>query len=162
MSMSYKNLPDNTRVWIYQSNRPFSLKESKSILEQGEDFLKSWSAHGAKLTAAFEIFHNLFIALFVDEEQAKATGCSIDKSVHLIKSFEKEFDVKLLERNCVASRVGKNISVLSRREFLEKIRSGQLNENTIVFNNLVSTKKEFETKWEVPLKESWHYGLIQK
>jgi len=156
MSMSYKNLPDNTRVWVYQSNREFSSREAKSIQEQGEDFLKSWSAHGAKLTAAFEIFHNLFIALFVDEEQAKATGCSIDKSVHLIKSFEKEFDVKLFDRDCVAFRAEDSILVLTRSEFIEKVRNGHLGENTIVFNNLVSTKKEFETKWEVPLKESWH------
>ena len=162
MNMSYKNLADNTRVWVYQSNRPFSEQEVKSIQEHGVDFIKRWSAHGAKLNASFEVFHNLFIALFVDEEQAKATGCSIDKSVHLIKSLEKEFDVKLLDRDGVAFRDGKSISVLSRSEFLEKIRSGRLDGDTVVFNNLVSTKKEFETKWEVPLKESWHYEFISQ
>ena len=160
MSMSYKNLADNTRVWVYQSNRPFSIQEAELIQEQGKMFLKRWSAHGAKLNAAFEIIHNLFVALFVDEEQAKATGCSIDKSVHLIKSFEKEFAIKLLDRNYVAFRAGKDILVLSRRQFLEKVRKGELNHDTTVFNNLVSTKKEFETKWEVPLKESWYYEMI--
>ncbi len=160
MSMSYKNLPDNTRVWVYQCNRSLNKNEVDSIKEQGADFLKKWSAHGAKLDAAFEVLHNQFIALFVDEEQAKATGCSIDRSVRLIKSFEREFSVKLFDRDCVAYRSGKDISVLSSREFINKVRNGELNPDTIVFNNLVSTKKEFETKWEVPLKESWHSKLI--
>ena len=159
--MSYKNLADNTRVWIYQSNRPLSEQEVKSIQEQGDDFIRRWSAHGAKLNASFEIFHNLFIALFVDEEQAKATGCSIDKSVRLIKSFEKEFDLSLLDRTRIAYRDGNIIRICTSEELVGKMRERIINENTIVFNNLVSTKKEFQALWETPLKESWHFELIK-
>ena len=28
--------------------------------------------------------------------------------------------------------------------------------NTVVFNNLVTTKAEYENYWEVPASESWH------
>ena len=162
MSMSFKSLPDRTRVWVYQSNRPFSIQEEKSIRKQGEEFLRKWSAHGAKLNAAFEVFHNRFIALFVDEEQAKATGCSIDKSVRLIKSFDKEFDVKLLDRNMVAYKVGASIEIIERDEFLAKFRNSELSADTQIFDNLVSTKREFEVRWEVPLKDSWLFELLEK
>ena len=32
--------------------------------------------------------------------------------------------------------------------------------DTIVFNNLVNTKIEFETAWEVPAKDSWHKHMF--
>ncbi len=162
MSKTYRNLPDSTRVWIYQCNRPFSLKESESIQKQGEDFLKKWSAHGAKLNAAFEILHNQFIALFVDEEQAKASGCSIDKSVRLIKSFEKTLGVNLLDRSLIAYQVDDSIEIINRDEFLAKFRNSELSADTKIFDNLVSTKKEFESKWEVPFKDSWLFELLEK
>ncbi|MGH8014996.1 MAG: ABC transporter ATPase [Candidatus Zixiibacteriota bacterium] len=159
--MSYKNLKDNARVWVFQANRPLLEKEIQSIREQGQEFILKWSAHGAKLDAAFEVFHNQFIVLFVDEEQAKASGCSIDKSIRFIKQLEMEFDISLLDRNLVAYKDSGRIIIISREVFVERIRNGVLNENTIVFNTLVSTKKEFLTGWETPLKSSWHYDLAK-
>jgi hypothetical protein len=32
--------------------------------------------------------------------------------------------------------------------------------NTIVFNNLVENKEEFETHWEVPASDSWHSRFL--
>ena len=54
---------------------------------------------------------------------------------------------------------GKIIS-LHLNEFRTLVEKGTLNENTIVFNNLVSTKEEFEKNWEVPVEKSWHMQLI--
>jgi hypothetical protein len=31
----------------------------------------------------------------------------------------------------------------------------QLTPKTVVYNNLVSTKSEYESNWKVPLSESW-------
>jgi hypothetical protein len=31
----------------------------------------------------------------------------------------------------------------------------QLTPQTVVYNNLVNTKSEYESKWKVPLTESW-------
>ena len=47
----------------------------------------------------------------------------------------------------------------------EKILSSPLSElknigEVTVFNNLVATKEEFETSWEVPVKKSWHKKFI--
>jgi hypothetical protein len=37
---------------------------------------------------------------------------------------------------------------------------GLINDKTVVFNNLVTTKAAFEKKWEISLGESWHRQLI--
>ena len=36
----------------------------------------------------------------------------------------------------------------------EMLESGKISDDTILFNNSVSNKKDFETKWEVALKNS--------
>ena len=36
----------------------------------------------------------------------------------------------------------------------EMLENGKINDNTIIFNNTVSNKKDFESKWEVSLKDS--------
>lgn len=161
MTLSYRQLSDNARVWIYQCQRHLSREEVSSIKRQALGFLQKWSAHGAKLNSDFEIFHNQFLVFFVDEKQAKAGGCSIDKSVRLIKSLENEFGISLLDRNLIAYRDKNEIATCAREEFAAKVRSGALDYRTIVFNNLVATKKEFESGWEVPLSLSWHKELVE-
>src|SRR5690606_27655128 len=83
-------------------------------------------------------------------------GCSIDKSVYLLKEIEQETGLNLFDRLQVAYRKGDQIVVASRHEFEELVASGEITEDTIVFNNLVTSYPELETHWEVPVKESWH------
>jgi hypothetical protein len=40
------------------------------------------------------------------------------------------------------------------------IDKGYINENTPVFNNIVTTRKELEDNWLVPMKESWLAGKV--
>lgn len=157
---SYQDLPETSRIWIYQCNRELSAEEVKEINEKSEQFILDWSAHGAKLAAAIEIFYDLFIVIMVDEEKAEASGCSIDKSFQFIKELSDTFDLSLLDRMNVAYRDNDNISICRIDEFEGLLQRGEVNENTIVFNNLVDTKKDFDSKWEVLLKDSWHRKLM--
>ena len=45
-------------------------------------------------------------------------------------------------------------------EFEKMAAAYHVNENTIVFNNMVTTKLGFETEWEVPLKKSWQNRVL--
>ena len=46
------------------------------------------------------------------------------------------------------------------QEFEQLVEKGALNGDTIVFNNLLGTKEEMATKWEVPMKKSWHARML--
>jgi hypothetical protein len=35
-----------------------------------------------------------------------------------------------------------------------------VSKNTIVFNNLVNSKREYQEFWEVPASESWHSRFV--
>ena len=46
-----------------------------------------------------------------------------------------------------------------RPEFEQLVAQGIINDHTIVFNNMVHTKGEFETKWQLPYQFSWQKNL---
>ena len=125
------------------------------------DFTNSWTAHNQQLQAGFEIKYNRFIILTVDESQAGASGCSIDKSVHLMKQIEQEFNIDLFDRFNIAWKEGGIVKSASREEFEELIKDGIINSETIVFNNLVPTYSAYLNNWEIPFKNSWHSKVFK-
>ncbi|MFC3196366.1 ABC transporter ATPase [Parapedobacter deserti] len=144
------------RVWIYQADRELTVAEGKQILDKLERFTSQWKAHGTPLSAKAEVRYDRFVILMVDDAVAPPSGCSIDKSVHLLKEIEAETGLNLFDRMQVAYRGPEGIKVVSRNEFERLIASGEVTEDTIVFNNLVASYPELESHWEVPLRESWH------
>lgn len=150
------NISENSRIWIYQANRVLNPEEEHKIQQKLNDFTSQWQAHGHSLAAHGEIRHKQFIILSVDEQVAGATGCSIDKSVYLMKEIEQEFNLDLFDRFRIAYRAGAEVINCSREEFEELLSTGELNADSFVFNNMVSTRKDLLTSWEVPVKNSWH------
>jgi hypothetical protein len=147
------------RVWIYQSNRSLQEEEIHKIAQILQEFVKQWTAHGNQLAGSFEIRYGLFIILMVDEEKAMVTGCSIDKSVHLLKKIEQELGISLFDRLQIAYRKGVNepIHVVPQDDFRKLLTTGVIHPDAaIVFNNMVTSIAELDTKWEVPMRESWH------
>ena len=151
---------ENSRVWIYQSNKELTADQTAQLEGQLKGFAQNWTAHNNQLKATAIVQYNRFIILVVDENQAGASGCSIDKSVRFMKDLENEYQINLFDRFNLAYRDGEEIKSVSRNEFEELIKAGTITDNTIVFNNLVQTLAELNTKWEVPLKDSWHVQLF--
>lgn len=149
-------MPDHSRVWIYQSNRKFTDQETQEITQTMQEFVSSWAAHATPLQASFDVLYNRFIVLAVDQEHHPASGCSIDASVEVIQSLERKFGVDLLDKMNVTYKTGEFIAFKTLIEFKQMVKTRAVNEDTIVFNNLVNDLGEFREYWEVPAIESWH------
>ncbi|WP_443939882.1 ABC transporter ATPase [Pedobacter sp. MW01-1-1] len=149
-----------SRVWIYQSNRKFTQLEETEILEKLATFTQQWKAHGNELLAKAEIRYGFFIILTVDESQANTTGCSIDSSVRLIKEIEQQYHVDLFNRFNLAYKLNAEVIVNNKEDFETLINIKKITPDTIVFNNMVQTLAELETKWEIPFKDSWHANIF--
>ncbi len=152
----HSNFSPASRVWVYQSNRAFTTDELSGITALLTQFTKQWTAHNQQLQAGFELHYNQFIVLMVDESAAGASGCSIDKSVHIMQQVEREFGVKLFDRWLVAYMEGDIVKTATRSQFEELLANGTITPDTIVFNNLISTLHELNTNWQIPFKKSWH------
>jgi hypothetical protein len=156
MYVPFENLPPESKVWIYQSNRKFTEEEWFAIETDLKTFIDSWSAHGTGLEASYLLKYYRFIILAVNQEVQMATGCSIDKSVEFIQSLEKKYAVDLLDKMNVTFKLGEHIAHKPLIEFKKMAKDKAVSENTIVFNNLVNTIEEWSENWEVPAGESWH------
>ena len=156
MLVDFKTLPEASRIWVYQANRSFSPEELKEITTETKAFLKQWTAHGSHLKAGYEIRYKRFIIIGLDQRAASASGCSIDASVHFIQSLEKKYNVTLLDKMNVSYKQGAYIAYKPLNDFKKMAKQKAVSLNTVVFNNLVNTKQEYEEHWEVPAAESWH------
>jgi len=151
---------EHSRVWIYQSGKELTDNQASGLLEILNNFAAQWTAHNHQLKAKAEIRYNRFLILIVDESQAGASGCSIDKSVNFMKQIEQEYGIHLFDRFNFAYREGEKVLSAPRHQFEELLKAGEITNNTIVFNNLIHTLNDLETKWEVPFKDSWHPQLF--
>lgn len=152
---------ENSRVWVYQSDKKLTDGEVQQIKVRLDSFVVNWTAHNSQLKAKAEIRYNRFLILIVDESQAGASGCSIDKSVNFMKQIEPEYKLNLLDRFNLAYREGDEVLSAPRHVFEDMIKQGSIDTDTIVFNNMVQNLTELQTKWEVPFKDSWHIQLFR-
>lgn len=160
MLTEFKNLPEDSRIWVYQANRKMSDDEVAEIIEKSEDFLTKWTAHGAALEAAVEVRYNRFIVIGLNQANASASGCSIDASVHFIQSLQEKFGIDFLDKMNVTFYSGEYIAYKPLEDFKRMAKDKSVSKNTIVFNNLVNTKAEYLENWEVPAKDSWHSRFL--
>jgi hypothetical protein len=156
MYLSFEDLPENSKIWIYQSSRKFSDEEVAAIEKDLIEFLSNWSSHGTSLESSFQIKYNRFIIIAVNQEFHAATGCSIDASVSFIQNLEQKYSVDLLDKMNVAFKQGEFITYKTLLDFKKLAKDKSVSENTIVFNNLVNTIEEMKESWEVPASDSWH------
>ena len=145
-----------SRVWVYQSNREFTASEVAEIQEKLNAFTAQWQAHGHQLKAKAEIIRNFFIVITVDEAASNVTGCSIDASVRVLKEIEAQYNLDLFNRFNMAYLMDGKVFSLNKEDFETLVSIKKITPETIVFNNMVQTLEEFETKWQVPFAQSWH------
>ena len=154
--------PDESRIWVYQADQPFADSDIMRINEDIEAFCEQWTSHSRDLKAIGGVMHDLFVVLVVDETQASTSGCSIDKSVAFVKSLEQKYGRKLLERTNVAwLDEAEQIHVLPLAALKNAVEDGRVNMNTRVFDNLVATRKDYISRWTVPLGESWMKRFVR-
>jgi hypothetical protein len=120
------------------------------------DFCEEWAAHGTNLQCSFSILYDRFVALLVNEEQASASGCSIDSSTHIMKELGQKFEVDFLDRMTITylDAEGK-LKDAKGPAFKNYVADLSKPSELIVFNNTIGTKKELETTWEIPIVDSW-------
>ncbi|GLB51755.1 hypothetical protein NBRC110019_07940 [Neptunitalea chrysea] len=156
MYVEFDSLPEHSRIWIYQCNRSLTEEELSAIEEKTKVFLNNWAAHGAQLEASFLTKYKRFLIIAINQDTQAATGCSIDDSVNFIQSLEKEYNIDLMDKMNVSYKQGEFIAYKPLADFKKMAKSKSVSLKTIVFNNLVTNKYEFENSWEVPASDSWH------
>ena len=146
---------NESKVWIYQSSRPFIEKEQKEIDEQLYQFYTQWTTHGAPVKGWAKLLFNQFIIVMADETNTGVSGCSTDGMVRVIKSLERQYEVNFFDRMTLTFLIKDKAEMFPFGQVQYALDKGYINEETLTFNNIASTKKELLESWVVPMKESW-------
>jgi hypothetical protein len=163
MNLAFKHLipedfDDTSRVWIYQSDRRFTMQEALQIEAMLDGFVEQWNTHGTPVKGFATMFFGQFIVLMADESAATVSGCSTDSSVRVIKSIEQTFQVSLFNRQLLGFVMKDNIQLLPLAQLSYAVEHGFVTRDTLYFNNTVQTKAELLEKWMIPAGNSWLNG----
>jgi hypothetical protein len=144
------DLSPEAKCWIYQSDRPFSETEKAWLEEMVESFVDKWAAHGNKLLAQGRVIGDYHVVLGVDENQAGASGCSIDSSVRFMKEMGHELGVDFFNRMNLLVEENAETKIVPFSEISE-------HPNAYVYNNLVQKIGDLDSKWKIKVTESPFY-----
>ena len=158
--MDLISFPDAARIWIFQADGLIpdnKLNEAHRLIS---DFAKAWTSHQADLKSTGSILHNRFVVLVVDETQKDASGCSIDSAMRFIQQLGQHYHVDFLDRMRFTYIDQDILHTVTKDEMTQLYQEGAINDETLVFDNLVNNKKDFLDRWVVPLGSSWLKRLV--
>lgn len=155
MYLSFDQLPDHSRVWIYQAERPLIEEEVDLINQKMTKFCEGWNTHGNGMPSSFKLLYNQILVLAVDEYGLGASGCSIDSSVRALKELEYLLGINLTDQGKVITKDNTGeVKVLSALGLKSKVREGVITLNQEVINPLIKTKADLTQLWQ-PVENSW-------
>ena len=146
---------EDSKVWIYQANRLFTLAEVLEVEDMINNFVAGWNSHGDKVKGFGTVFFGRFIVLLADETGTHVSGCSTDSSVKLIKEIESRFRVSMFDRTLLSFAVKDKVEQIPLSQFGYAIENGFIRKDTPFFNNNVYTLKDLRQNWVIPTGDSW-------
>jgi hypothetical protein len=142
-------LPPHARIWQYIANRPLTDVEIAWVTEQAKQFALNWTAHNHQLAADTCVLFDQILILAVDENQAGASGCSIDKSTHFVESLGQKLDVDFFTRDLAF--------VQDAQGTVQAVTLSELSTftpETLVFNTMAASLGALNEAWK-PMSQSW-------
>ena len=161
MYIPFEQLPDQSRVWVYQANRPLMANEMEQISSFLTYEMNAWAAHGAPLNASFEIRFGQVVIVAVNEDVNQASGCSIDASTRWFKSLGETLQIDFFDRQ-IAKIQGEQISLIPITSIKDFILSAHLLEEDFIIPPQTSDLSQYRNQWLQKVRESWLKKYLAK
>jgi hypothetical protein len=153
----FNNLPDNSRLWVFNTDRPLDDELVELLGTAVGQFLEQWTAHRVDLPAGYEIRYNRFILIGADTSHTGPSGCSIDGMMGFLRQVQTQFSLTIIDAPDVCYRDDNGVECVTRPRFDELAASGEVTTGTIVFDGMITTVGDVRSgKWEKPARDSWH------
>ena len=160
MIVTFDEIADDSRLWIYQINRELTEAEEGRLLNDTLDFLKEWTAHGSKLSASAKIVDHRLLIIAADESHSGASGCSIDSQVAFLREIQLKMDIDLFSRSNIYYLENNSFKSMDLNEFKNKVSTGELSDDTLFYNTTIHKKGQLQDGFLIPIKESWLMRMI--
>ena len=154
MLVEFSKISDESKVWIYSSEKKLNMNQIEYIENKISNHLVNWQSHKKDIEAALQIVENRFLIIAVDETKVSASGCSIDSLYRLIQDIELQLSISLLNRLNVYCVINDNIVCLPISSLKDKVDSSTL------FYDLTINNKFQLSNFLKPIKNGWCNNLI--
>ena len=154
MYVAFENLPDDSRIWVYLSERKIEGDDFDWMSSALTSFLEKWTAHGNNLQASYTFLHGHILVIGLNEDVADASGCSIDSSVHFIQGMGAHLKTDFFNRTLVPFVDSNTANLIPLNDIKSGLSTQKILGNAIIFNTLIAKKKDLETA-HTQLKDSW-------
>lgn len=160
MISEYSSLPDDAKVWVFPSQKKLYANEIESIEKKISDFILEWESANENLEAAFTIKYNRFIVLFAETETTISTKTT-NELISFIIQLQSDLETELMDKMNACFKQGQYVQYKDLKDFKKLIKDKGVNKKTIVFDNTIATKLEFDEYWEIPASESWYGNMFK-
>lgn len=155
MYLPFDQMPEYSRVWVYQADLKFSESDQKALRDRMKSFCEGWNTHGNLMSTSFDIVENQILILAVDESNLGASGCSIDSSVRTLRELENTLNINLTDQGKISLRRSTGeMKVISALGVKSKVTSGEIDLQTEVINPMIRVKADLQNLWQ-PVRNSW-------
>ena len=158
MLVDFNQLENNAKVFLYPSNKKFHPELLSEIETKVNNFVTQWCDKN-DIEAGFDIKHQRFIIIAINNTKPITTNI-IDELVSFIFTLQLEHEIELLDKLNVCFKQGEFVQYKEVKEFKKLIKNKSVNKNTIVFDNLINTKEELESDWELPAEDTWYARMF--
>lgn len=158
MLVTFDDLEDLAKVFLYPSSKKFYPELLHQIEESVRDFVENWSKKH-DFEAGYKIVYQRFLIVAINSN-AKVTTLVIDELVSFIFKLQSEHEIELLDKLNVCFKQGEHVQYKEVKEFKKLIKNKSVTKNTVVFNNLINTKAELESDWELPAEDTWYNRMF--
>jgi hypothetical protein len=159
--VSFDQLPDGARVWVFASDRALTGGDATRLLEEVDRFLDQWKAHGTPLRGARDWRDDRFLAIGVDPTVEQASGCSIDGLFRGLRSTEQALGTRLVAGGRIFYRDSRGQpQTVERRDVASLADEGKLTADTPIFDTSVTSTHDWRLRFEVAARDSWVGSLL--
>jgi hypothetical protein len=130
-------------------------------VEKIKTFIAGWKSDDASFKVSYKFLYNRFIILTADDIATPLENTDIDASVSFILSLQETYEVALLDRMNVCFKQGEHVQYKDLKDFKKLLKNKALTGKTIIFDNLITTKQDFDNFWEIPIEESWYNRFLR-
>lgn len=156
----FNTLPDNSKAWVFASNRPLTADEREIVDTEVPNFLSQWTAHGAPVPASHEISEDRFLVIAADESVAPG-GCSIDSLFRFIRALGDHLGAEMLDSGRIWYRdKAGQIRGAERSEFRKFAQSSEISEDSPIFDTSLDQLSTYRQSFEKPARNSWAASML--
>ena len=155
MFIPFNKISENYTCWVYQTEKMMTQKEKVFISKSLESFCEKWTSHNNSVKSSYVIDFDSFIILFADQSINKVSGCAIDEQSRVIRQIGNNLKIKILPYINTGVFINNKLVFLSKEEIVSKLNSNEINGDSDIINITIKSKKDYEEKRILKIKESW-------